>query len=233
MAYRNELKYLINHADFTLLRLRFASFMQRDKHVDADGDYTVRSLYFDDYYNSAYNEKYMGVLSRQKFRIRTYSQTKDVINLERKIKWGNYVNKESAKLTVDDVENIMIGNVGGLIKASNPLLPIFYYEYQSNVLRPRVIIEYEREPFILDAGNVRITFDQNVRAGVGTMDIFDEHIPMISVLQPGMVIMEVKYTDFLPSMIRNLLAPEASDFLALSKYIMGCDLTILNRHSND
>ena len=34
----------------------------------------------------------------------------------------------------------------------------FYVEYVSNVLRPRVIVDYEREPWILDAGTVRVTF---------------------------------------------------------------------------
>lgn len=233
MAYRHELKYLINQADYTLLRLRFSTFMKKDEHVNADGIYTVRSLYFDDYYNSAYNEKYMGALNRQKFRIRTYNHSNEVINLERKIKWSSYIDKQIAKLTKFEVENIIDGNISRFLKSSFPLHQVFYYEHLTNVLRPRVIIEYEREPYILDAGNVRITFDHNIRAGMGPMDIFDKQMTSISLLQPGMVIMEVKYTNFLPSLIRNLLAPDASDFLALSKYIMGCDLTILRRTSND
>ncbi len=233
MAYRHELKFLINQADFNLLRLRFSAFMNRDEHVDAEGVYTVRSLYFDDYYNSAYNEKYMGALKRQKFRIRTYNHSTEVINLERKMKWDKYIEKQSASLTKSEVDQILSGQPDRLVKSANSLHQIFYYEYQTNILRPRVIIDYEREPYILDAGNVRITFDQNLRAGMGQLDLFDSNLPTISLLQPGMVIMEVKYTDFLPSMVRNLLAPDASNFLALSKYIMGCDLTILKRQSKD
>ena len=43
----------------------------------------------------------------------------------------------------------------------------------------------EREPWILDAGTVRITFDMNVRAAVGGFDIFDSTLPVLPVLEPG------------------------------------------------
>lgn len=233
LAYRHEIKYLINQADFINLRLRLSKVMKRDQHINTDGVYTVRSLYFDDYFNSAYNEKYMGALNRQKFRIRTYNHSNEVINLERKIKWANYIDKQLAKLSVSEVENIVAGDPVDLLKTPYALHKVFYYEWRTKVMRPRVIIDYEREPYILEAGNVRITFDQNVRAGMGSMDLFDSHLPTISVLKPGMVILEVKYQDFLPSIIRNLLSLDAVDMLSLSKYIMGCDLTIHKRASND
>ena len=38
-----------------------------------DSGYTIRSLYFDDYWNSAYAEKDAGILVRKKYRIRIYN----------------------------------------------------------------------------------------------------------------------------------------------------------------
>ena len=80
--------------------------------------------------------------------------------------------------------------------SEEPLCREFYVEYMSNVLRPRVIVDYEREPWILDAGTVRITFDMNVRAAVDGFDVFDRGLPTLPVLEPGKLVMEVKFTEF-------------------------------------
>lgn len=90
---------------------------------------------------------------------------------------------------------------------------------------PRVIVEYDREPWLLDAGTVRVTFDCNVRAAVGTSDLFDPALPCLSVLDPGIVLLEVKYTEFLPQLVRDLLPPRAAYMTAFSKYTMCCEKT--------
>ena len=61
--------------------------LTRDKHARAGG-YTIRSLYFDDYCNSAYEEKDAGILMRKKYRVRIYNGSDKVIKLERKKKYG-------------------------------------------------------------------------------------------------------------------------------------------------
>ena len=48
-TYRHELKYLISPADHHALRQRLRAVMKRDPHVGADGRYTIRSVYFDNY----------------------------------------------------------------------------------------------------------------------------------------------------------------------------------------
>ena len=232
MPYRQELKYLINEADVTLTRLRLSSFMKKDEHINADGNYTVRSLYFDDYYNSAYNDKYMGALDRQKYRIRLYNFSDNFIQLERKTKWNNYIDKQTSQISRQDVLEIVDNRFNSLLRYPGDLQKVFYYECQANVMRPRVLVDYEREPFVFDHGNVRVTFDMNVRAVVGGMNIFDREAPTIPLLERGQAIMEVKYTEFLPNLIRNILPPQATSFIAVSKYILGCDATIYNRFSN-
>ena len=54
--FRNEWKYLISVGEKELLRLRMSPFLHLDPHAD-EGGYMIRSLYFDDYWNSAYEEK--------------------------------------------------------------------------------------------------------------------------------------------------------------------------------
>ena len=88
------------------------------------------------------------------------------------------------------------------------------------MMRPRTIVDYDREPWIMEAGTVRVTFDSDVRAAVGSFDIFDPTLPAFSVLEPGKLIMEVKFTEMLPQIIRNILPPQAAEFMAVSKYVL-------------
>ncbi len=223
MKFRHERKYLINYRDYALIKLRLRNLMPADANVDSDGSYTVRSLYFDDYYNHAYNDKFAGVQNRSKHRIRIYNYSDSTIKFEKKIKSGLYNHKLSASLTRSQFYDILRGDYEFLLKSSNSLLQIFYHECMSNFMRPRVVVDYEREPYTMAAGDVRITFDRNVRAGLMGFDIFDNRMPTIEALDPGLLIMEVKFTEFLPGMIRRILQVNPANYLALSKYIMCCD----------
>ncbi len=217
--YRHEWKYLIDAAQKELICRRIDSFLRLDKNAK-DGGYMIRSLYFDDYFKTAYTQKDAGVLERKKYRIRIYNYSDKVIRLERKKKFGSYIFKEDASLTRDEVYKILDGDYGFLLRSDQPLLREFYVECMSNVMRPRTIVDYDRQPWILDEGTVRITFDMDVRAAVGSFDIFDETLPTIPVLEPGKLVMEVKYTEFLPKFIRDVLPDRASEFLAVSKYVL-------------
>ena len=77
----------------------------------------------------------------------------------------------------------------------------------------------------MDAGTVRITFETDVRAAVGSRDIFDSTLPALPVLEPGKLVMEVKFTEYLPQIVRNLLPPRAQELTAVSKYVLCCDKT--------
>ena len=76
--------------------------------------------------------------------------------------------KEDAPLTVEEFYKIIDGDYDFLLKSPYPLCQEFYYECVSNMMRPRTIVDYEREPWVYDFGTVRLTFDQNVRVAVGS-----------------------------------------------------------------
>ena len=216
--YRNEWKYLIPHSDAELLRRRLLPFMKLDRHAQNGGD-EIRSLYFDDWKNSAYEQKMMGVYSRKKWRIRIYNYSDRKIALERKKKSGSYIYKESVDLSRNEFEQILAGDYTFLLKRKENLCGEFYVECVAELLRPKVIVDYDRVPLILDEGTVRITFDDHVRAAVGGFQIFDPELPTIPAQDPDYLILEVKYTEFLPRLIQQLLPSPNQDFLAFSKYV--------------
>ncbi len=217
--YRNEWKYLISWGEKELITSRIAPLLHPDPNA-VNGGYLIRSLYFDDYWNTAYEQKDDGVLERKKYRIRIYNYSDRSIKLERKKKYGAYIYKQSAKITRSEFEAILAGDYNFLLKSSQPLLQEFYVECRCHNLRPRTIVDYEREPWILDAGTVRITFDQNVRAAVGSFDIFDPSLPCLSVIDPGRLVMEVKFTEFLPKFVQDILPPQREEMTAVSKYVL-------------
>ncbi|MDD2649381.1 MAG: polyphosphate polymerase domain-containing protein, partial [Eubacteriales bacterium] len=166
-TFRHEQKYFINMQDAALLRARLLPVIKKDEHAGEKGEYWIRSLYFDDCRSSAYEEKDMGIMSRKKYRIRVYECSDKIIRLERKNKVGPYINKQSAPLTRDETEKILAGDYEFMRDSGHQLLREFYFECISNIMRPRVIVDYDREPFVLTEGDVRITFDKHIRAGLG------------------------------------------------------------------
>ena len=235
--FRNEWKYLISTSEKEVLNLRMKPLMKLDPHAE-NGGYLIRSLYFDDYWNSAYEEKESGVLMRKKYRIRIYNYSAESIKLERKKKFGSYIYKEDAPLTKDEVQKILSGEYEFLLKSPYNLCREFYTECMSNMMRPRTIVDYEREPWIMDEGTVRITFDTDVRAAVGSYDIFDSTLPALSVLEPGKLIMEVKFTEIsmeIPdkmidaqaeNMVQDMARRMQSQGLSLDMYLKYTGMTV-------
>ena len=222
--YRHEWKYLINYGELEELKLRMKPCFKIDPHAEK-GEYMIRSLYFDDMYNSAYDDKENGVFFRKKYRIRIYNCSENSIKLERKTKQGSYIYKESASLTKEEVYKIINGDYTFLLHHEHSLCREFYIECMSNFMRPRVIVDYDREPYIMDEGTVRITFDKRLRASVLSYDIFDATLPTLPALNYDKLILEVKYTEFIPKIVSDMIPVQAMEFTAASKYMLCCDKT--------
>lgn len=222
LLYRHELKFEINRMEKDVLAKELGLVMASDAHAK-DGRYMIRSLYFDDWANSAYEEKQAGVASRKKYRIRIYDYSDSVIKLERKRKEGQYIYKEAESLTKEETLALMAGNYAVLADREEALCRDFYQECQSRGLRPRVIVDYDREPYVYANGDVRITFDMGIRAGLLGVDIFDRKLPVVEVMQLDSLIMEVKYTQYLPDFIKDVLRGRAYTQIAASKYAMCVD----------
>lgn len=218
-CFRHELKFLMNKADAMELRQRLSFVLAGDLHAK-DGVYTIRSLYFDDRDDSAYEEKMAGIESRRKYRIRFYNGDDSVVHLECKRKEGQYIQKLSAGLTRQEAESLVAGRYEFLLERNEKICKDFYAGCIINGMKPVVIVDYEREPFVYQYGNVRITFDSNIRAGMYVNRPFDMDMPVTHVIDRDKLILEVKYTEFLPEIIRDLLPVDNSVQLAFSKYTM-------------
>jgi len=218
---RHELKFYINYLEYNTLRQRLKLFMKEDSFRPEYDGYHVRSLYFDDIHDSALYEKNFGVFKRQKYRIRIYNKEDSKIRLERKSKYGQYISKETALLSKNEYKRLVMDNNSDfLLMSGNLLKRSFYLEIYNNLMKPKVIVDYKREAYILGAGNVRITFDKDLEVVVNDIDIFEKRLATVRVLPEALMILEIKYDDFLPDYIRNLIQFASHDICAISKYVM-------------
>ncbi len=222
-TYRYEQKYLIYQTQYRELVPVLSSLLSRDEHAGPGGEYMIRSLYFDDMYGSAYQEKQDGVYARKKYRIRVYNCGDQVIHLECKYKQGAYISKESVSLTREEYERIRGGDCRFLLEKQQPVAREFYLDIRSRLLKPVVIVDYEREPYVLEAGTVRITFDKAVRAANPAENLFDPGIPVYSALSPGRLIMEIKFTGYLPERVRRIFRVRNMPQISASKYCLCVD----------
>lgn len=217
--YRNELKYSIDYADYLALRQRLRPIMKPDVHVRSDGRYTIRSIYFDNYSDKALQEKLDGVAKREKFRIRYYNDDFSYITLEKKMKYNNLCLKLDAPLTEAECRMLLDGKLDWMLTHSSKLVQELYVKMKSAQLRPRVLVSYTREPYIFAPGNVRVTFDSNIRTTLWHKDYLEPEVRDISATdKPNQMILEVKYDDFLPEIIKDLIQTDRVRQQALSKY---------------
>jgi len=226
--YRHELKYYINYLDYEVLRRKLEVLLHRDPFTGDRDDYHIRSLYFEDIQNTALFEKQSGILERKKYRIRIYNLSKDLIKLEKKSRSGQFVRKDSAILSYDQYQSIIAGDFSFLSNDQNQLFNEFYFDLLSSNYRPKVIVDYVREPFVFNINNVRITFDKLLRTALNSTDLFSHDLVMVDVLEEPKLIMEVKYDHFLPDFIKNIIQIDSSQRYAISKYVISRKYTKSN-----
>lgn len=216
MDFRHEWKHEINYSDMLILRQRLKAVMKPDENA-VDGKYFIRSLYFDNISDKALREKIDGVNCREKFRIRYYNNDTSLIHLEKKSKINGLGNKQSANLSAEEAQKIVDGDVDWMIDCDRPLVQELYSKMKSQGLRPKTIVDYTREPFVFSAGNVRVTLDYDIRTGLYCTDFLNPDCITIPAGNAP-IILEVKWDEFLPFVIRDIVQLESRHTAAFSKY---------------
>lgn len=219
MQARHEYKHSLNYGDYIVLRDKLRYVMHHDPHADQNGEYRVRSLYFDTPGDKALREKIDGVDKREKFRIRRYIGNNGFISLEKKSKAHGMCYKQSTQLTAEEVAAILMQDLTWMSQDERKLIQELYFKMRDEQLQPKTIVEYTREPFLCAAGNVRITFDRDIRTGLFSRDFMSDDIPTLKA-GDEMVLLEVKYDQFIPDYITEILQLGSRRASAFSKYAL-------------
>lgn len=216
MDYRHEWKHEIRLSDMIAIRQRMRAIAKVDTHA-LDGKYRIRSLYFDNLSDKALREKIDGVNCREKFRIRYYNDDLSFIRLEKKSKWNGLGNKQSTPLSAEEAQAIVDGELDWMMGSDRPLLQELYTKMTVQGLRPKTIVDYIREPFVYAPGNVRVTLDYDIRTGLGCTDFLNPNAITVPAGNAP-IILEVKWDEYLPSVIRDAVQLNGVRTAAFSKY---------------
>ncbi|MCR5775785.1 MAG: polyphosphate polymerase domain-containing protein [Lachnospiraceae bacterium] len=214
--YRHEWKHEISYADLLTIRARMRAVAMPDPHA-RDGRYLIRSLYFDNANDKALREKVDGVNRREKFRIRYYNLDPSLIHLEKKSKLNGLGTKYSASLTAEEAQRIVDGDIDWMLESGRSLVEELYCKMRYQGMKPMTVVDYTREPFIFGPGNVRVTLDYDIRTGMGNIDFLNPGLVTVPAGEAP-VIMEVKWDDYLPDIIRDAVQLPGCRVGAFSKY---------------
>lgn len=216
MKFRHEYKHRVNNFDLVLLRQRMNAVAKHDAFSGEDGQYYIKSLYFDNYNNKALRENADGVDKREKFRIRYYNEDTSFIRLEKKSKVNGLCSKESAVITKEQCQKIIDNDIDFLIRSDIPLLNELYAKMHYQLLRPVNIVAYDRECFVYAPGNVRVTFDMNIRGSYDVKLFLTPDASMTQLYHTS--ILEVKWDEYLPQIIRDAVQMKKRAASPFSKY---------------
>lgn len=220
LEYRNELKYIVSPRQIAILKNRIRPLMALDAHAGERGKYTIRSVYFDDYKNTCYLENEDGTSPREKFRIRIYNADEKTVHLELKRKEGGKTHKDSCALTSGQCRAFLTGKGVPCEDRYPQVFQKFILKYKTELYRPKVIVEYDREPYVYKAGNVRVTFDTDIRSSNQVETFFEKDLFARPIMPVGFHLMEVKYDGFLPDMIYHSLQTGGLSQETFSKYYL-------------
>ncbi|MCI8331195.1 MAG: polyphosphate polymerase domain-containing protein [Bacilli bacterium] len=221
---RREIKYLLETIEYKKQKHNIEQILKKDIHNGNNG-YTVRSLYFDTLDDRDFCEKENGEEIRRKIRLRIYDIKDDFAYLEMKQKQGEYQIKRSLKISKEDAIEISKGNYSPLTKYDNPFALELYTYMNINLYRPKVIIEYKRDAYIVKENNIRLTFDHDITSTENSFDIYDPKLQLNPILDKANIVLEIKYNGFLLSYIKDIVKNISCISTSVSKYYLSRNTT--------
>jgi len=219
--YRYELKFLLTKKKAEVLKYRLSLIMDKDNYsLNSNGEYYIRSLYYDDVFNTAYYEKLNGYYEREKYRIRYYNLDDTFITLELKGKKGDVSYKQRSIISKEEYLLINSGDYDKIDVGNRELLREFIDAVKFKNLKPSIIVDYTRIAYTYPYEDVRITFDEDVMSGKYNYDLLSNDIDFYSVLDNDNVILEVKYNNKLPSFLNDVIKTVPMVRIAVSKFAL-------------
>ena len=219
-VYRHEFKYLSTSIQSAITKSRVNALLKKDVHSGDTGSYHVRSLYFDNLNSNCYFENEAGVDCRDKYRIRIYDCNAQYILLEKKSKERTMTSKTSCQIDEITCRKLMNKEPITITSTMSDVEKMLLSELQYKGMRPVVIVDYLRYPYVEKNGNVRVTFDENISSSNDILHFLDKDIISRPVLSTGQSVIEVKWDALIPEYIKKHIQLEDLQWCSFSKYYL-------------
>lgn len=214
---RKEKKYILPRRAAMELERQLSGVMQLDTN-GVEGRYFIRSQYFDSLTDGDLQDNLAGLWEKSKLRLRIYSLDDPKAKLEWKRKFGLDSRKSSLTVTRAQALQMERGDAAFLLDMDSQLARQIYCRFTAGAYRPKTIVEYQRKALLYPAGDVRITFDTDIRGSVCPWGLFE---PLVTFPITGneYVLMEVKYSELIPQLLVDILHQADSLQTSNSKYL--------------
>ena len=236
---RREIKYLIREEQAVAVRSFVRSYLEPDEFAVGrpNSSYPVHSLYLDSNQLHTFHATYNGDRNRFKLRIRYYDDDPaSPVFFEVKRRINEAIIKQRARVHRDAVAELLAGAsprpehlFGGNAQAWVDLLD-FWHLVERLEAAPRAHNAYLREAYMrTDNTSVRVTMDRAVRIGpefggeLGTT--IDNGVEVF----PNIVILELKFTDRMPTWLIEMVRGFDLKSSGAAKYVRGLELLGLHR----
>ena len=224
---RKENKFFLTDANLLDVENRLKSLMHVDEHQKGDS-YLIRSIYYDSPNDVCMTENRAGISYREKYRIRAYNASSEHISAEVKIRYRDTISKWNLPLSKTEYEQLLqkenyhflVAAMEAPSEKCRKAAKKYVEKIAGEHYRPKVIVEYERCAYVYEPCNVRITIDRNLTASKNMELFFEPDICGKKVLPPGTQVLEIKYDEFLPEEIRDLLNGLHLQRSSCSKYCL-------------
>lgn len=226
---RYEFKYILNENLRKKIQSDVSKFMRVDKFANKNKKYFVRSLYFDDDVSTEYYNKIDGMKIRRKFRLRTYGRDfskEKPIFLELKGRYNQRTYKRRKVINIENLYKYENEEISKIIKDDefkDNLGQNFLFEKIRRNLKPKVITDYWRCPFISDYDrNFRVTFDDNLKIKK-TPRLFNNNQSFLRSSLPGYSILEIKFDRRIPKWFHRIIQSYNLRKVSISKFCVGME----------
>ena len=238
---RYEFKYFLPKNIAEEIKSHAGKFMILDHfaNLELKKSYLVRSIYFENDFNSNFEEKINGYRIRKKFRLRYYKKNIEngPVFLETKGRNLERTYKQRTRLNISDIEIIKKKNfLFSLLEKypDNVLIQDFVFEFYKKKLKPKILIDYEREPYINKHGlYFRLTFDHNLSCIKLDNELNHNSFNRSIECKSGFSILEVKFERSIPLWFHRIIQSYNLRRQSISKFVLGMCYAKLGTETSD
>jgi len=214
---RMEVKYLIPNNIIDIIMVPLMEHMELEPY-SKNGFQSISSIYFDTYDWQAFYAKMDGLEHRQKFRIRNYNTPpldKDKVYIEIKEKFDSFIIKRRDLIPLIDIKEFVYNHKPLQV---DEVTNDWRYNILRNAIKPKLLNRYDRLAFESPHyPGLRVTLDRNVQYAMIQEINFEE--PTHNVLWGHThSILEIKFVEFLPVFIVDIIRRNNLTREAISKY---------------
>ena len=211
---RYEKKYILEEQQYLALMSRLVTKMTADDY----GLHTISNIYFDTEDYELIRTSIEKPEYKEKLRLRCYGKAEEdgSVFVELKKKLDGVVYKRRVEMKLTDARKYLY--YGIYPERDNQILREIDYTAGRYNLKPAASISYDRLAFFgKEDGELRVTFDHNIRCRNHTLDLSKGPFGT-QLLEPGQMLMEVKIPGAMPMWMSRLFAELMIYPVSYSKY---------------